>query len=112
MSALRSRDNARVRRWRTLAHDGRARRTEARTLIEGAHLVAACLAAGIRPVSLLVSERGRGGLEDVAVIEVDREGEVGAREALGAREEIELLGARLREHVVVVVLVGERLDLE
>jgi TrmH family RNA methyltransferase len=69
MSALRSRDNARVRRWRVLAHDGRARRTEARTLIEGAHLVAACLAAGIRPVSLLLSERGRGDAEIAALVQ-------------------------------------------
>jgi TrmH family RNA methyltransferase len=63
MSVLRSRDNPRVRHWRALAHDSRARRSEGRALIEGAHLVAACFAAGMRPVSLLVSESGRGDAE-------------------------------------------------
>jgi TrmH family RNA methyltransferase len=67
MTPLRSRENPRVRRWRALAHDGRARRTEGRALIEGAHLVAACLAAGMRPVTLLVSESGRGDAEIAAL---------------------------------------------
>jgi TrmH family RNA methyltransferase len=58
MSVLRSRGNARVRHWRALAHDARARRGERRALLEGAHLVAACLAAGVRPVALLLSESG------------------------------------------------------
>lgn len=56
MSVLRSPDNARVRRWRKLAGDARARRSEARAIIEGAHMVAACLDAGVAPVALLVSE--------------------------------------------------------
>jgi TrmH family RNA methyltransferase len=58
MSVLRSRDNARVRRWRKLAADPRERRRESRAIIEGAHLVAASLDAGIRPEALLVSEAG------------------------------------------------------
>lgn len=67
MSPLRSRDNPRVRHWRTLAHDARMRRTEGRALIEGAHLVAAYLASGARPISLLVSESGRADAEIAAL---------------------------------------------
>jgi TrmH family RNA methyltransferase len=67
MTPLRSRENPRVRRWRALAHDGRARRTEGCALIEGAHLLAACLAAGMRPIALLVSESGSGDAEIAAL---------------------------------------------
>lgn len=67
MSPLRSRDNPRVRRWHALAHDGRARRAEGRALIEGAHLVAACLEAGVRPQAVLVSESGRAKAEIAAL---------------------------------------------
>jgi TrmH family RNA methyltransferase len=56
MSVLRSRDNPRVRRWRKLARDARERRRESRAIIEGAHLVAACLDAGVAPAALLVSD--------------------------------------------------------
>jgi TrmH family RNA methyltransferase len=56
MTILRSRDNPRVRRWRKLAADARERRREGRILIEGAHLVAACLEAGAAPAALLVAE--------------------------------------------------------
>jgi TrmH family RNA methyltransferase len=58
MSALRSRDNARVRRWRALGHDARARRGEGCALLEGAHLLAAFLDAGSRPLAVIVSESG------------------------------------------------------
>ena len=58
MSLLRSRDNPRVRRWHALAHDARARRSQRRALIEGAHLLAAYLAAGGCPKAVLVSESG------------------------------------------------------
>jgi TrmH family RNA methyltransferase len=67
MSALRSRENPRVRRWHALAHDARARRSERCALLEGVHLVAACLAAGVRPVALLLSERGRANGEIAAL---------------------------------------------
>ena len=67
MSALRSRENVRVRHWRALAHDARARRSERRALLEGVHLVAACLAAGVRPVALLLSEGGRANGEIAAL---------------------------------------------
>ena len=59
MSVLRSRDNLRVRRWHALARDGRLRRSERRALIEGPHLLAACLDAGTRPQAVLVSESGQ-----------------------------------------------------
>jgi TrmH family RNA methyltransferase len=58
MSVLRSRDNPRVRRWRALAHDARARRGERRVLIEGVHLIEAYLDSGARPEALLVSASG------------------------------------------------------
>jgi len=69
MSVLRSRENARVRRWRKLAADAYARRSEARAIIDGAHLVAACLDAGVAPVTLLVSEAA---LENREIIELSR----------------------------------------
>lgn len=59
MSTLRSRDNPRVKRWHALARDSRLRRDERRALIEGPHLLAACLDAGGCPEALLVSETGR-----------------------------------------------------
>lgn len=58
MSLLRSRDNPRVRRWHALAHDARTRRDERSALIEGAHLLAAYLNAGLRPLAVIVSESG------------------------------------------------------
>jgi RNA methyltransferase, TrmH family len=58
VSLLRSRDNPRVRRWRALAHDVRARREERCALIEGAHLLAAYLDTGSRPRAVIVSESG------------------------------------------------------
>lgn len=58
MSVLRSRDNPRVRHWRRLVRDARARRSERRAIIEGPHLVAAYLDQGGRPRALLLSEDG------------------------------------------------------
>lgn len=58
MSAIRSRENPRVRRWAKLAADPRFRRDEKRALIEGPHLVAEALRAGIEPIALIVSEAG------------------------------------------------------
>jgi TrmH family RNA methyltransferase len=68
MSALRSRANARAKRWHALAHDGRARRGERRALLEGEHLLRACLASGSRPVSVLVSESGQRSAEITALV--------------------------------------------
>lgn len=57
MSAvIRSPANARVARWRRLLADPRARRTQGRALIEGPHLLAACLASGRRPLALILAE--------------------------------------------------------
>jgi TrmH family RNA methyltransferase len=69
VSTLRSRDNARIKRWHALAHDARARRSERRALLEGAHLVAAFLGAGGRPVALLVSDTGRDNPEIAALLQ-------------------------------------------
>ncbi|HJS38524.1 MAG TPA: RNA methyltransferase [Burkholderiales bacterium] len=68
MSLLRSRDNPRVRRWHALARDGRLRRQERRALLEGAHLVGACLDAGVRPVAVLTSESGERDAEIAALV--------------------------------------------
>jgi TrmH family RNA methyltransferase len=58
MTPIRSRDNPRVRRWRELARETRARRAARRALIEGAHLIEACLDAGGRLEALLVDGKG------------------------------------------------------
>ncbi|MGH8675301.1 MAG: TrmH family RNA methyltransferase [Burkholderiales bacterium] len=58
MNVLRSRANPRVRRWQRLARDGRARRAQGRALIEGPHLVEACLASGGAVEELIVSQSG------------------------------------------------------
>jgi TrmH family RNA methyltransferase len=68
MSVLRSRDNPRVRRWRALAHDARARRGERRALIEGVHLVEAYLDSGMRPEVLLASASGAAKEEIVSLV--------------------------------------------
>lgn len=65
---LRSRANARVKHWRALAHDGRARRSEGRALLEGAHLLAAYLASGARPLWVLVSESGHSRAEIASLL--------------------------------------------
>ena len=53
-----SRDNARVKRWAKLQQDVRFRREEGKAIVEGPHLVAEALQAGLEPLSLLVSESG------------------------------------------------------
>jgi TrmH family RNA methyltransferase len=53
-----SRDNARVKRWARLQQDARLRREEGKAIVEGPHLVAEALQAGLEPLSLLVSESG------------------------------------------------------
>ena len=58
MNVLRSRANPRVRRWQRLVRDSKARRAQARALIEGTRLVGACLAAGGAIEELLVSQSG------------------------------------------------------
>lgn len=63
MAVLRSRDNPRLRRWTRLAADPRERRREGCVLIEGPHLIAACLVAGVEPKALILSESGAGRAE-------------------------------------------------
>jgi TrmH family RNA methyltransferase len=58
MTVIRSRDNPRIRRWAKLATDSRFRRSEGRVLVEGPHLVAEALEAGLKPLVLIVSESG------------------------------------------------------
>jgi TrmH family RNA methyltransferase len=58
MTVLASKSNPKVQRWAKLARHARLRRDEGRALVEGPHLVAELLAAGIKPVAMLVSEAG------------------------------------------------------
>ena len=53
---IRSRANAQVKRWAKLARDSRLRRAEQRLVIEGPHLLAAALDAGIAPLALIATE--------------------------------------------------------
>ena len=55
MKILRSRDNARVQRWRRLITDRQARRRLGRAWIEGTRLVSAYLAAHGNPVEMIIS---------------------------------------------------------
>jgi RNA methyltransferase, TrmH family len=58
MSIIRARDNPRVKRWARLTTDSGFRRNERRVLIEGPHLVAEALQAGLKMHALIVSESG------------------------------------------------------
>lgn len=69
MTVLRARDNPRLRRWTRLAADPRERRSEGRALIEGPHLIAACLAAGVKPEALILSESGAGRAEMAQLVQ-------------------------------------------
>jgi len=53
---IRSKDNAHIKRWAKLVRDGRLRRTERRVVIEGPHLIAAAVNAGIQPVAVIATE--------------------------------------------------------
>ena len=58
MTAIRSRDNPRVKRWAKLVTDGAFRRSEGNAIVEGPHLVAEAIQAGMKLVTLMVSESG------------------------------------------------------
>ena len=58
MTRIRSRDNARLKRWAKLASDASFRRSERRLIVEGPHLVAEALKAGFEPRAIIVSETG------------------------------------------------------
>lgn len=66
MTVLGSRDNPRVRRWRALVRDARERRKVGRAIIEGEHLVLACLNAGWRLETLLLARSASGKFEQLA----------------------------------------------
>ena len=79
MTAIASRDNPRVRRWRELVRDARERRKQKRALIEGEHLVVAFLDSGKAVEDLILSKTGaarfgalakRSGLDPVVVADV------------------------------------------
>lgn len=55
-TVIRSTANPRVARWRRLLADARTRRRERCALVEGPHLLDACLASGRRPRALIVAE--------------------------------------------------------
>jgi TrmH family RNA methyltransferase len=108
-----------VKRWRALATDARERRREGRALIEGAHLVAACLDAGIAPAALLVAEsaqeRGeiagllrRAEVTPVVLTDAIFRGLADAETPVGIAAEIELPRgrARLESAASCVVLDG------
>jgi len=58
MSAITSRDNPRVRRWRELVRNARARREQRRVMIEGEHLVLGFLQSGGIVEELILSKSG------------------------------------------------------
>jgi TrmH family RNA methyltransferase len=59
VSTITSRQNKLVQRWRALGRDTRTRKSERAALLEGAHLVAAALSAGVPVRHLLVSLKGQ-----------------------------------------------------
>src|SRR5258708_17721251 len=69
MTILRSRDNARVKRWAKLSQDTRFRKRQRRALVEGPHFVAALLERGLKPLSVIVSEKGAENAEIRALIQ-------------------------------------------
>ena len=66
MSVITSRANPRVKRWRALGQDARERRKLGRALIEGEHLVTACLQAGWKLEMLILSKSSFGRFEMLA----------------------------------------------
>ena len=72
MSTITSRDNPRVRRWRELTRDAAERRKERCAVIEGAHLVAACLDSKL-PIKCLMLGKSVA-LRPEFVLLVDRSG--------------------------------------
>jgi TrmH family RNA methyltransferase len=64
---IKARDNPRVRRWRQLMRDGGLRREEGRAVVEGAHLVSACLQSGTPVVALMLSASAAGRAENASM---------------------------------------------
>lgn len=63
-----SRQNKLVQRWRALGRDAKMRRAERAAILEGPHLVAAALNAGISIRSLIVSASGQGKAEHASAV--------------------------------------------
>jgi TrmH family RNA methyltransferase len=117
MTVLRSRANPRVRHWSKLARDGRYRKEKRRALIEGPHLVAALLARGLKPLSLLATEAAlrdadmsslsaKAGLSPVLVAENVFRGIVDAETPQGIAAEIEIPRAQPDPEASCVFLEG------
>lgn len=68
MKAVASRDNPSFKDLRDLARDARRQRREARTLLDGPHLVAAALDHGVLPDLIAVSERAAALPEIIALL--------------------------------------------
>ncbi|MCZ4305393.1 RNA methyltransferase [Zoogloeaceae bacterium G21618-S1] len=68
MIAIQSRDNPLVKRIHALSSSGRERRKTGLTVLDGAHLIASALDAGVAPVQLVVSESGLAREEHQALI--------------------------------------------
>ena len=58
MTVITSRVNPRVRRWRELVRDARERRKTGRVLVEGEHLITACLDSGRKIEELILGKSG------------------------------------------------------
>lgn len=82
MSIITSRDNPRVRRWRDLVRDAAARRKEKSALVEGAHLVAACLDSRIPIKTLILSKSGAARPELASLVKRSGKAEVLLADAL------------------------------
>ena len=67
MKRISSRDNPQLKRLHALLGDARKQRREGRTVIEGAHLLAACLDAGQRPELLVLAEAAVADAETTAL---------------------------------------------
>ena len=68
MIAIHSRDNPLVKRIHALSSSGRERRKTGLTVLDGAHLIASALDAGIALTQLVVSESGLARQEHQALI--------------------------------------------
>jgi TrmH family RNA methyltransferase len=117
MNVLRSRDNARVKRWAKLVRDGKFRRQERRAMLEGPHLLSSLLGHGLAPLAILVTEQGledpeiaslvaRAQLEPVLLADAVFRGIVDARTPQGIAAEIALLEGRAAAGGTTVFLEG------
>ena len=115
MSVIRARDNPRVKRWSRLATDSGFRRNERRFLVEGPHLVAEALQAGLKLHALIVSESGlkrkeirqlSGGREPVVLGDHVFAGVADAETPPGIAAEFELSSVTTQENGTTLFLEG------